>query len=612
MGVVYKLNPDVIDSIITQKIDSPQISCRQLASLISNKYQMHVSKSSVNAVLKNAQLSSCVGRRSTIIKKESFHIPQETKLNLKKNMAELGFGPLNEKPKPVSMSASAHDEPISLLPDPLQKKPMPDKNEEVVVSAEPENALQPDHEQSLQRNFVDKIEKIRINQRANKGPLHQGMGYIFLKAAQWELTSSSVLGNLLRKHVQVARPDNFEDLIESLLYLHFLDVQSFDDTNEYFQHALWAINTQTNSYHQAYLRILFDALRTEKLNKSLLFEYHQQMEQAAIEVNGYQLYLDDETQIAIDAQLMSVGQNFLGQTWPVNKAMEQLSHQIISNNHSFISMIPSDQIGLTNDYYNLISIFENLTHKRIKKISIFDQEQKEIACFDTIPSIKRVFMLGLRPWHNGFKELSKSNRWIGRKPFYHPVMDRIFYFSETKTEFLNKHISGQSGPFKVVTLWHDKVDEPVLLFVTNKVTESAENLIYEFILRWPSFGDDFSKPSLSKDVKLSDLAHQPIKDPLSDGQNLWDLFSGFTNDLHEYNRKHFFGEKFNNLSINDLFTSVYNVSGYIKPMNGAFKVTFKIPDGYKYRVELENSINRVNQSFISDFFGRRCVLSIDG
>src|SRR3989338_4577961 len=332
MGVTHKLSKEVINSIIKQKIDVPDISCRQLASLISNKYQIHISKSSINSVLKNAQLSSSVGRRPSTLQKESFHIPQQTKLSLKKNMAELGFGNLIEEEE---KSSESQDPKIFLLPDPLEK------SEALASSALSEgqsSALQEGNElldqPSAAQDFIEKVNKIRLRQEANKGPLYEGMGCIFLKAAEWELANASILGGLFRKYVQVTRPDNFEDMIEGLLYLHFLDVQSFDDSREYFQHALWDISARSKLYHPSYLKILFEKLQAEKLTKQILFEYRHQTQQVLSEVSGYALYLEDDTELKMDAHLTALGRPLSPKAWPINKAMSMLSHQIISNNQS--------------------------------------------------------------------------------------------------------------------------------------------------------------------------------------------------------------------------------------------------------------------------------------
>ncbi|MFA6217547.1 MAG: hypothetical protein WDL87_07885 [Candidatus Omnitrophota bacterium] len=63
MGVIYKLHQDVTDYIFVIKKKDPLLSCRKISVIISEKFKSKVSKSSINAVLKQARLSMPVGRR---------------------------------------------------------------------------------------------------------------------------------------------------------------------------------------------------------------------------------------------------------------------------------------------------------------------------------------------------------------------------------------------------------------------------------------------------------------------------------------------------------------------------------------------------------------------
>lgn len=64
MGIIYKLKPNIIEYIVSQKQKSPNLSCRKLADLAQAKFNVKVSKSSVNSIIKQEGLSSAVGRRT--------------------------------------------------------------------------------------------------------------------------------------------------------------------------------------------------------------------------------------------------------------------------------------------------------------------------------------------------------------------------------------------------------------------------------------------------------------------------------------------------------------------------------------------------------------------
>ncbi|MDI6759108.1 MAG: hypothetical protein QMD94_05505, partial [Candidatus Omnitrophota bacterium] len=87
MGIIHKLKPEIIDFILKQKKININISCRELSSLINDKFQKEVSKSSINTIIKNIGLSMSVGRR---LKDNKSRI-EEVLVRAKKAAQEAGF-----------------------------------------------------------------------------------------------------------------------------------------------------------------------------------------------------------------------------------------------------------------------------------------------------------------------------------------------------------------------------------------------------------------------------------------------------------------------------------------------------------------------------------------
>jgi len=58
----YKLKPAVISFIISKKRESPEVGCRAIAHMASERFHRKISKSSVNSVLRSEHLSGSVGR----------------------------------------------------------------------------------------------------------------------------------------------------------------------------------------------------------------------------------------------------------------------------------------------------------------------------------------------------------------------------------------------------------------------------------------------------------------------------------------------------------------------------------------------------------------------
>ncbi len=59
----YKLTPDITTFILEQKRLNPVLSCRKLVPLVAEKFKIVISKSLINKIIKDDNLSSKVGRR---------------------------------------------------------------------------------------------------------------------------------------------------------------------------------------------------------------------------------------------------------------------------------------------------------------------------------------------------------------------------------------------------------------------------------------------------------------------------------------------------------------------------------------------------------------------
>jgi len=63
MSNQYKLTPEIVGFIISQKKANPVLSCRKMVSLVNENFSLKVSKSMINKIMKENKLSSPVGRR---------------------------------------------------------------------------------------------------------------------------------------------------------------------------------------------------------------------------------------------------------------------------------------------------------------------------------------------------------------------------------------------------------------------------------------------------------------------------------------------------------------------------------------------------------------------
>lgn len=169
MGVVYKLKPEILDFILQQKKEAPSLSCRKLVDIVEQTFHVHVSKSSVNAIIKEHALSNPVGRASVFKAPKNFFIPQEKKEFLLANVVPFLTGQKEEQ-RPVLMEARED----VVKGDPVLMRLMPD------ILAKP-----------VERKKKEKIWE-------DKGLLYEDAGTIFLRASLWEVSREPILGGLLK------------------------------------------------------------------------------------------------------------------------------------------------------------------------------------------------------------------------------------------------------------------------------------------------------------------------------------------------------------------------------------------------------------------------------
>lgn len=116
MGVVYKLKSEVHDFIVNYKKDHPSISCRKLADMVSDKFDIEVSKSSVNNIIKSEELSNPVGRpHGQQTTKKNFTIPKEKKEQLRKNVVKTKKKKLHTPKLKPKKKSSDKDEILQAL-----------------------------------------------------------------------------------------------------------------------------------------------------------------------------------------------------------------------------------------------------------------------------------------------------------------------------------------------------------------------------------------------------------------------------------------------------------------------------------------------------------------
>jgi len=190
---------------------------------------------------------------------------------------------------------------------------------------------------------------------------------------------------------------------------------------------------------------------------SIAIEFDLEKRHVFSEVAGYKLFLEDGSEMILNAEMSTFGIGslvpaLLTERFPINKSMTWLSNYLISNNQSLIFNSVPGEGKFDKAFYDLIAVFENLPGKSILKVVVFNQNNESIAEFSTIPALKRSFLIGVSPQQREFSELTKSAKWAGKHPVYHLGADRIVYFTENKTDYLQRRLNGNINEYRVVTI----------------------------------------------------------------------------------------------------------------------------------------------------------------
>ncbi len=244
MGVVYKVKQEVVDFIVHKKKEDPFLSCRKLVEIIKVDFSVDVSKSSVNAVIKQFNLSSPVGRQPVYKPSKNFSIPQDKKALLLANMA-----PFLKNPETVPPLDSTKVEPP--VPETVvteAKAPVQEEQEQKVVEAKPAEVSSPPPEPvSSQEQEAPAValslppDTLRVNQEKSAdllpevlvfttpevvgsgrepgvwtgdlGAPKEGLGLFLLPLALWDIEAKPTLGEILAKHLSYpTNADTFEKL----------------------------------------------------------------------------------------------------------------------------------------------------------------------------------------------------------------------------------------------------------------------------------------------------------------------------------------------------------------------------------------------------------------
>ena len=573
MGVVYKLTQDVVDFILSQKRAHPKLSCRQLTEILEAHFDLHISKSSINKVLKRRHLSSPVGRRAdgVVVAKKKFTIPESRKQGLfpKSRPGRSPEGaPCSNPPERPSLESGVETRPVYPKPD---------------------------------------------------GRNYPGMGAVFLKAAEWAISERPVLADFIRKYLKNDSLADIDTIAEVLLYSPVFGIKGIHDFKQYKSKGLWALHGLPDSLNQ---QAFYDVVNGLGDINRLALDLSLEIPSVLTKIQCIKIVLEDGESILMDPLLATAHNKNVqtGHFLPLQQCIKNVVECLIENVHSAVfcsigkynengseTSPPFDMNGLSlsEEFVPFMQAFDQKAGKKIQKIMLFDQENREIMTFDDIPDMPRQWIGALWPWQEGFEKLSWEGKIHG---FSSKLISKELFYRRLK-------MNGTSLPLMGGWVISEHKDSPpVLAVLTNNRAAKGEAILQEFINKWPHldkghFIQFIKKHQLSSTEDQKTVAFHYAHEDLFQNIEFYrssDLFQmsyHFLSLLSEYCLSLFFDKTMSPLKLEECIADIYSLSGRIMEQDDSIRIFLDL-NKHKFSKEIEKAIKMLNESHIKDFKNR--------
>ncbi|MDP2652460.1 MAG: helix-turn-helix domain-containing protein [Candidatus Omnitrophota bacterium] len=459
MGVVYKVTENLVAFIVDRKRSNPRLSCRGLVDIIHENFQVKVSKSSVNAVFQEFQLSSPVGRTPRGGKGgKKFQIPAERKKHL--------FGPGSPQKAdavidipatkgPGKSTASVHGHSPQKPPSALKTE----KNSGIVVKSEGFSQVC-DH-----------------------------AGCIFLKAAEWAVFDRPILAHIAQDAGWGTSIPEFEKICEILPYLQTFGINDVADIQGYGGQGLWALHgckwpIPAEQFKEAITALGEPRSLALKLSCDLPYFYTS--------ISSVRVQLKNLMEIYLDGEFISAWEQPMiprPATLPVNKILSDVTARFLNAAYPCLIFSLPWQAAPMDAFSALVKAFDQEEGYDISSISLIDSANQEIAAFSMIPQKRRMFIAGIWPFHEDFDALSSLGNSGTMAPLTLTPWGRKVYYRDVSVEKKSK-IHQVIAKKRLMVVFGQSAGEPLVFLLSNAPQAvSTRDIVTAFLQRWPELGD---------------------------------------------------------------------------------------------------------------------------
>ena len=564
MGVIYKLKDDVIAFILEQKKNQPALSCRQLAQLATQQFQIDVSKSSVNNLLKDAQLSSPIGRRPS--KTSKFEIPAAKKEQMADHFKKAGELMLLEKSETPPLMTVAEPPQQQILEKPREMQRLEDVGESKPLPVSP----------------------VR--------PLQKNMGLAMLKALQWEKVNHRALAEFLKKYSSQPASVDFAAACEVLLFLQMLGTSESvgEDEKE-------ILKTFHENFQDSQIENML-GFRQREISENMFFNYLIEKEQMFFEVSGFRFAFDDNTQFFIDSHCASVWSAPAGLLVSnLEGALDRLSKFLVSNYKTpFFMLPPNNKTLFSEEIKNFISFCEVNSKRQLKHISVLDNDAKEIVQIHLVPLMRRNFSLILWPGQKEFDDITKASPWAAKKILERICFGQRIFYTETRTNFFSSQLNLAAADCRVLTFYDDQ-NRVFGAVVTNDDTTLAAGFIRACFLRWPNFDKSLFLESEPTAFSVKEKTLAGIMAPFKHFDDIFQDLAVTTLDCES---------NFQHENKEEMVKFLRSVSGHIQKDSQKMVVSWQLDASSANHDRLERAARSLSERNIFDPQGRKVLIQI--
>jgi len=634
MGVIYKLKPEIREFILEQKKSNPLLSCRALTNLLENKFQIKVSKSSINSVIKETGLSLPVGRRRkkirrriTLVTPPSIAITPAlpTEVKAEEPITPVPTAPAEAKPEePITPALPAElkaEEPVTPVPEapaegkpeepiaPAPEAPAEAKPEEPIApapeapaEAKPEEPAKPTEEIPMITPTETRVE-IPIELPSER----ECTGAILLKAADYLMGGSYYITEAIRNRLN-KQEGEFLAKTESLIYRSLFETPKEAENQELSN--LWSLIGK--KFSSETISLYLNELQSIKI---ISLDILQIISRALQEVHCVKVdYLDGDTSY-LDGQMYTIWStpnipyDFSSTTYSIKSYINKYFYK----DRPFVLFMAPGYATPTKEFFNFILSLDS-REKKIANLTLYDNKLEKLEVISLEQHKRRFFIFGLWPWQ--FGQYRKVNKIEEFKPFYFETLRKDFYLAETEIE-LSQPVTKQSVTLRGCALKTNLAEKMRLIILSNFAPGAVnlKELASIYLSHWPNLEEGFQ--DFSRKIEL--FTYTPTSQRFFTTDNLLNkepnpdingLFYYYLMALDFYVMWHFLPFGYEDKDFSTIKECFYSLKARLKKEKDYILLTFQPPPEYPFLKDLEYACRRVNEREIILGDGLRLWLSL--